>query len=182
MIYKTKEIMLKDGRKAFLRAPAVSDCAELVEYMKKSAAETDFLTRYPDEITQTEEDEREFIMSVLSSGRKLMIVCTVDNEIAGNCQIVIGGHEKNKHRATVMIALLRKFWGRGIGSAMLEELETEARKHSVTQLELSYMDGNERALALYRKMGFCTVSRLPRAYKFRDGSYHDEICMIKTLD
>ena len=181
MIYESKEITLKDGRHALLRAPSEADSAEMVEYMKKTAAETEFLSRYPDEVMQTAESEREYLRSSLASEKSMMMVCEIGGEMAGNCQFVLGRHEKMRHRATVMIALLRKFWGLGIGGIMFAELEAEAKKHGASQLELTVVEGNERAIALYRKMGFDVVGRMPRGFVFRDGTTHDEIYMVKII-
>ena len=40
---------------------------------------------------------------------------------------------------------------------------------------------NERAGALYRKCGFTECGRQYRGMKFDDGTYHDEILMVKML-
>ena len=62
-----------------------------------------------------------------------------------------------------------------------DKLLAEAKKHGASQLELTVVDGNERALALYRKMGFDVVGRMPRGFVFRDGTTHDEIYMVKII-
>ena len=38
------------------------------------------------------------------------------------------------------------------------------------------------AQALYEKCGFVPTGRRSRALKFDDGTYHDEIIMVKYLD
>ncbi len=43
MIFKEKEIKLKDGGTALLRSPAVSDAEEMLQYLIKAAGETPFL-------------------------------------------------------------------------------------------------------------------------------------------
>ena len=37
------------------------------------------------------------------------------------------------------------------------------------------------AIALYRKCGFVETGRRVRALRFDDGSFHDELLMVKTL-
>ena len=59
----------------------------------------------------------------------MIFVCTVDGRIAGNCQISFTRRIKTRHRATLAIGILEKFWGLGIGTAMFTELER--RKMSV---------------------------------------------------
>ena len=40
---------------------------------------------------------------------------------------------------------------------------------------------NEGAIRLYRRLGFAEEARLPRAFKLADGSYYDEIMMVKWV-
>ena len=48
-------------------------------------------------------------------------------------------------------------------------------------VELIMVAENERAGALYRKCGFTECGRQYRGMKFDDGTYHDEILMVKML-
>ena len=49
------------------------------------------------------------------------------------------------------------------------------------QVELEVVDGNDRAKHLYEKMGFKEIGRVARSLKYDDGSYRDEICMVKIF-
>ena len=51
MRFPEKEILLKDGRKCILRPAGPDDAADMIEYMKVTAAETPWLLRYPDEVS-----------------------------------------------------------------------------------------------------------------------------------
>ena len=82
-----------------------------------------------------------------------MIICLVDGKHAGNCSMQFHDKIKVRHRGEVAIALLQEFWGMGIGTVMFEEMIRLAREYGASQLELGMVDGNERGLALYRKMG-----------------------------
>ena len=55
MIYRTQTITLKNGTVAILRAPAAGDGEALIELLKITTGETDFLSGYPEEITMTAE-------------------------------------------------------------------------------------------------------------------------------
>jgi GNAT superfamily N-acetyltransferase len=66
-----------------------------------------------------------------------MLVCLVDDRIAGNCMISFRTGMKDRHRAGVAIALLQDFWGLGIGTRMFEELIRIAEERGeVRQIEL----------------------------------------------
>ncbi len=73
----------------------------------------------------------------------------------------------------------QKFWGLGIGTALLRELIGEAERRGVRQTELDVVAENRRARRLYEKMGFRAVATLPAAIRFTDGSLHDEIHMMR---
>ena len=70
---------------------------------------------------------------------------------------------------------------RGIGTAMFEAMFEFARDLGLEQLELEYIEGNERGRTLYEKMGFETVAVIPNAYHLSDGSRRSEIRMMKRL-
>ncbi len=181
MIYETSEKLLKNGKTAIFRNPTEADAHEMVEYLRATAGETDFLIGYPEERTLTDEQEALFLKRSNESSKDLMIVCEVDGRIAGNCSIMFNSRIKTRHRASVGIALLKEFWGLGIGTLMFEELIRIARERGIMQMELEVVEGNERAIALYQKMGFRTVAEKPNAIRLKDGTLLKEFIMIKEL-
>ena len=181
MLYPTTTITLKNGRQATFRSPRKEDAAELLNYLRKTAEETDFVLRYPDEIAMTVEQEESFIERINQSENSYMILCLVDGRHAGNCSMQFHDKRKVRHRGEVAIALVKEFWGMGIGTFMFEEMIRIAQEQGKTQLELGMVDGNERGLALYRKMGFREYGRLPNAFHQKDGSMRDEILMVREL-
>ena len=65
---------------------------------------------------------------------------------------------------------------------MFREMEHIAKSWGdTTQLELEFVEGNARARGLYEKMGFRIVGVRPDAYRFKDGSLHNEYIMMKKL-
>ena len=69
----------------------------------------------------------------------MIFVCTVDGRIAGNCQISFTRRIKTRHRATLAIGILEKFWGLGIGTAMFTELERRTAFSSLSWIILRKM-------------------------------------------
>ena len=89
MIFPTKEITLKDGRKAVLRNPGEDDAAAMIEFLRTCAAETEFILRYPEECTMTEQQEAAFIERSNASPYDVMTVCETSGDIAGICSISV---------------------------------------------------------------------------------------------
>lgn len=181
MEFPPKKITLKDGRTAVLRSPQISDAQALVEYLVKTAGETDYVLAYPEERQMPVEREEEFLRQITASPNDLMILAEVDGEIAGNCHIYFNSKIKTAHRASVAIANLKKYWGLGIGTAMFHEMIAEAERRGIFQIELGYVEGNERARALYEKMGFVETGKLPNAFRMKDGTMHTEVHMVRTI-
>lgn len=181
MYYSEKTIELKNGKPALLRSPTPKDAAQMLEFLKTTAAETEFLLRYPEECETDISKEEMILANVLESDSNLMIACEINGEIAGNCQIAFSKRIKTRHRATIAIGIIQKYWNLGIGTAMFRELTAIAEKNGISILELSYIEGNERGKALYEKLGFVQVAELPDAIRLKDGSFRKDICMMKRL-
>ena len=181
MYFAPKEIILKDGRTAVLRSPLPADAAAGLALMKQTAGETPFLLRSPEECTLTLEEEERFLARFPEDPNSLMILCFVDGVLAGNCQLMRKTKLKNRHRASIGIALCREFWGLGIGTALFRELITQGEEWGLKQLELEVIEGNERGLALYRKMDFEITGAVPNAIRMPDGSFVREFYMVKPL-
>lgn len=182
MLYETKYVHLKNGKTCILRSPQLDDASEMVEFLKKIAKETDFLARTLEEREKlTVEDETMNLQLIREARDILMIICEMDGQIIGNSQLVFNTSFKTRHRATVMISLLQDYWGLGIGSILFEEMLNISKTQQIKQIELQVMEGNHRAIHLYRKYGFIEVGNVPNAYCMKDGSYQNELYMIKEL-
>ncbi|MBO5898769.1 MAG: GNAT family N-acetyltransferase [Clostridia bacterium] len=181
MQFEPKQIALKNGKIATLRAPRAEDAAALLSCVKQCFGETDFLSRYPDEFNLTAEQEATFIARTLASPTQLMIVCEVDGEIVGNTSFQATPLRKMAHRAQVAISICQSFWGLGIGTAMFAELIDAARAAGLSQLELEYVEGNDRGRTIYDKMGFRVYGERPNAIRLADGTMKSEILMVKQL-
>lgn len=179
MIFEDKPITLKDGRTAILKSPCVEDAEKLLNYIKTSCGDTEYLVRYPEEWNITVEQEEAWVNRLRSSPDTLGITCYINGEAAGNCEMGFRGGMKTSHRATIATAILKDYWNLGIGSAMFEELVTAAQNRGTEKLE--FAEGNDRARHLYEKFGFFVVSEKPNAFKLKDGTYLSEFYMQKYL-
>ncbi len=183
MVFEEMTFELKDGRQALLRSPCEDDAEELLKFVAKASGETDYLTRYPEEWGDfTVEDEKSVILKKRLDKNELMIVCFVDGKIAGNCQIFFQSRIKERHRASVGIAILKEYWSLGIGTKMFKELIQAAKmRDGVRQIELDFIEGNSRARCLYEKMGFRITGVKPDAIRMKDGTFVNEYMMMKRL-
>lgn len=185
MKIEEKHIKLKDGRDAVLRTPTPDDAETILEFLGRVSIETDFLLRGEGDALMSLDDERKFLERNLTSETGLMISCFVKDgdklEYAGNCGLNFNTRKKIAHRASIGISVYKKFWGLGIGTALMNEMESIARERGVLQLELEFVEGNSRARALYEKCGFRIAGIHPDAFLMPDGSLKNEYLMMKKL-
>lgn len=183
MIIQPFEFQLKDGRKALIRSPKDEDIQGVLDYLRISAGETEFILRYPEECGKyTPEGEKALFDRVNASDHEAMLVCLVEGKVAGNCQIMWSTGMKTRHRASVAIALLKAYWGQGIGTRLFREMIRIAEANEqILQMELDFVEGNARARALYEKMGFRITGVRPNAIRLKDGTLLNEYSMVREI-
>lgn len=183
MIFEEKNITLKNGKSAILKTPEIEDAETLLDNIKLTASQTDFFSRSPEDWAGfTADDEKNWICNVRESQNTLVISCFVNGKAVGSCDITFKNGSKTSHRATVGIAIQKKYWNIGIGSAMFNELINAAKNHEGTEyIDLEFVEGNFRAKTLYEKFGFQIKSVKPNFFKLKDGTYQNLVYMQKYL-
>ena len=157
-----------------------ADARAFLELSNTLDAESDFRLLEPGERRTTVQEEREIIRRVQESAKDAILVAEVEGRLVGYVAALGGKHRRNQHVAVVVISVLERYWGQGIGTQLLEALEVRAREQAVHRLELTVMVHNDRAIGLYQKMGFEVEGRRRDALRLGD-RYVDEFCMAKRI-
>ena len=178
-----QKIILKNGAEALLRNGTAADGAAVYENFNLAHAETDFLLAYPDENSFDAEQEARFLEEKTNSPDEILLLALIDGTVAGTASIIAVGHkDKVKHRAEFGISVLKRYWGLGVGKALGEACIECAKDAGYEQVELSVVADNERAFALYQKLGFTEYGRNPRGFKSRISGYQTLINMLLQLE
>lgn len=182
MNYSGKTVRLEDGADCILKSPVPEDAKDLLAYLRQTSEETYFMIRYPEEVTKTPAQETEFLKAQLESRHAMMISARIEGELAGNLGInAVADQKKLRHRATLGIAVKKKFWRRGIGNILIGEAIAAAGEMGFLQMELGVYEDNVNAIRLYEKFGFERWGRVKNAFRLKDGTFRDEILMGKIL-
>ena len=177
-----KEITLKDGRSCVLRGATEDDAAEVLRVFILTHGQTDNLLSYPDEITFGIEEEAAFLKKRAESPGETEIVAFVDGRAAGTAGIDrVGKCRKVRHRASFGIGVDSEYWGLGIGRALTLACTECAKEAGYLQLELEVVASNERAVGLYRSLGFEEYGRNPLGFLPRSGEMQELIMMRLEL-
>jgi ribosomal protein S18 acetylase RimI-like enzyme len=100
---------------------------------------------------------REALLGILREpafGRVWLI--SIDEEVAGYVVLTFGYSLEFLGRDAFIdeLFLHERFRGRGIGTAIMEQVENEAHTFDIRSLHLEVVRANQNALRLYRKLGF----------------------------
>mgnify|MGYP004688263029 CR=1 FL=1 len=182
MIVQKGTATLKNGIAAELRSPDKRDAEQMLSYLHQTSEETHFMVRYPEECTTDVSQEILYLETLLTHPRNFMVAAFIDGELVGNCGVnEISDRFKMRHRASLGISIKKKAWGLGIGTLLMEKALKQAKENGFTQVELGVFADNDRARHLYRKLGFTEIGCIPKAFLLKDGTYRDEIQMVKFL-
>lgn len=183
MIFNEKQILLKNGEVCVLRSPKDTDAENLLEYLKKTAFETNFMLRYPEEVIMTIEEEKSYINSIRENPRNIMICAFISDKLVGSTGLnSIGERFKISHRAVFGIAVLKEAWHLGIGKALITEMLQIAKEVGFEQVELEVASINHNAIKLYEQLGFTKYGTRDNGFKFKDGTYCAEHLMLKKIN
>jgi len=109
-----------------------------------------------------------------------MYVVEDDRKLVGFLSAKRGHTNRIKHRAYIVIGIIKSYTGKGIGRRLFNELDNWTTDNGVTRLELTVMKHNERAISLYKKMGY-KVEGVREKSVVIDGDYIDEYYMAKII-
>jgi len=127
----------------------IQDVDWIVEVENDSEAAKYLISVYP----LTEHEIKETVKKLLEDDKGKFIVAELDDEPAG-CVSVGPSSGRSRHIGWLGIYVRRKHWGKGVGSALMEEAIKLAKQLGCRKLMLGTTEGNERAIRLYKKFGF----------------------------
>ncbi|MGG3452460.1 GNAT family N-acetyltransferase [Paenibacillus timonensis] len=142
--------------------------------------ETKFMLYEPGERTTTVELQRDRIQAILADGRSTILVAEEIGELIGYLAIFGGNANKTKHIGHIVIGIIEAYTGSGLGTSLFHAAEKWREESELTKFELTVMVPNERAAALYKKMGF-EIEGVKRNSIRMDGMYVDEYYMGKIF-
>jgi len=160
-----------------IREVEVKDAKALIAHSNLVAQETNFLAREVGELDISVEDEEKLIKRWKASPNTNFLVCEIDDEIVASC--IISGRQGRKrlaHVVTLGISVNKEYWGNGIATKMMKAQFDFCRHNNIKKVNLEVMVNNDKAKALYEKLGF-EVEGIERMAICIDGEYIDNYYM-----
>lgn len=167
---------IRNERHCLIRLATQNDAKSLVSVRLQIDQETDYLDREPGEGILDEKSFRQLIEHDSSTTNRLFLVAEVDGKLVGFARCEGSSLARKSHTVEFGVGILQTYWGLSLGSAILRYILDWARTSRIHKINLSVMETNEKAIALYERYGFKVEGRL-RDDKLIDGQYFDTILM-----
>ena len=143
--------------------------------------ESRFMMVEPGEREQSVDKQVNRITTSLEKRNNNIFVAEDGDVLAGYIEAEGGGYRRNSHKIHIVIGILSEYSGKGIGTKLFEHLERWAKDEGFHRFELTVMKHNERAISLYKKMGFLIEGEI-RDSLLIEGEFIDEFLMSKILN
>lgn len=170
------------GGDVTIRDAELSDAAAMLACTRANIVESNVLLMELSEFNFTIEQEEEWISNLRAADNTFIMVAEQNGEIIGLLDFRATAFRRERHRGSFGIALRSEFRGLGIGSHMIQIMLNWAERHpELEKIELSALSINERAIELYKRLGFIELAHSPKHYKLADGSYADNVIMYRFV-
>jgi len=118
----------------------------------------------------------------VASGDTVLLAARLGGRIVGTVQLGLDTPPNQPHRADLKKMLVhRSARRRGIGAALMAQVEEEARRRGRWLLVLDTVPG-ENGYRLYRRAGWTEIGSIPDYAMFPDGRFCDTAIFWKRLD
>jgi len=122
--------------------------------LQKSVDQSGFMLFEPGERQWTVEQQQQSINRILSEENSIIFVAEENQQLAG---FIVGlGSQliRNKHSAYLVLGVHEDFRGKGVATQLFQQIFNWAKERGITRLGLTVIKTNEKAIRLYKKMGF----------------------------
>lgn len=172
-----KEYSLKNGSLLIIREARSEDAQAMIDYMKKLATESDFLTFGAGELAITVEDEAKVIRSKEEAENQLMLCACIEGELVGGLTFTSATRPRVRHTGEFGVSVLREYWGLGIATELLNYLLQWAKEGQIIRkINLRVRSDHHLAIKLYQKFGF-TPEGLETRGLCIEGKFYDFVHM-----
>lgn len=158
------------------------DAVQMIELQMRLAGETDFLMRELDEVEIDAEKQRDAIRKSVSDVSSFLFGVYIKGKLVGYLTGERGHFSRNRHVARFNIGILKKYWGQGASSTIMDAFIKWSQKVNIARIEIEVVEDNERALAFCNKYGFKIEGRKEADHYVKEGIYMNTYILSKIID
>lgn len=175
--------VFKDNVEYIIRNVQLEDAEILLEIGRSVISEGKYFIVVSEEVEKTPlHEEKERIQSLLDNIKETLIVAEVNGVVVGSIEFRSQTRKRLSHTGSVSMSISKNYRGMGIGKALLKALLEWAEENPlIEKVSLGVFSSNQRAISLYKQMGFLEEGRLIKEYKLNQGEYIDDVLMYKFV-
>jgi len=121
------------------------------------------------------EDTRAFVLGMIEKSNP-QFVALADGKVVGWCDISRHTFPSHAHTGRLGMGIIPAYRGQGLGRRLIGATLQAARNVGIERVELSVHADNDKAIALYEKVGFVREGFARKSVRI-DGRYLDAIYM-----
>ncbi len=176
--YKPKIFKSKSGIEIAIRSPTKQDAAEVLQLAKNVIVEEIYQLTTAAEFNMTVDAEEKWIESHKANPNHIILIAEINSKIIGMLDFANGCRQRIAHTGEFGMSVELSVRNQGIGSLLMQALiEWAGENKTIERIGLSVHSNNERAIALYKKMGFKVEGVRKRDLKYGDDQYVDTVVM-----
>ncbi|CCF12519.1 acetyltransferase family protein [Brevibacillus laterosporus GI-9] len=176
MIINKQEFDVK-GLSYTIRSATETDAKALSKLRLQIDGETENLDREKGEAFIDPLGFEQLIKADTENKRNLFLVVVVHDQIVGFSRCEGNQLKRFSHKIEFGVCVLKEFWGFGIGKNLLKESIAWADSNDIKKITLNVLETNDKAITLYRKLGFEIEGILKKDKILSDGKYYNTIIM-----
>ncbi len=165
-----------------IRSAAVADAKDLSEVRLQIDGETENLDREKGEAFIDIPGFEQIIQTDTANPRNLFLVAEAGERIVGFSRCEGNPLKRFAHKVEFGVCVLKDFWGYGIGKNLLTESIAWADSTGITKVSLNVLETNDKAIALYKKLGFEIEGVLKNDKLLSDGKYYNTLMMGRFIE
>lgn len=165
-----------------IRTAKAADASRILQIQKEVVAEEVFLTTTSKELDKTVAQQRDWIKNILRNDRETMLVAEVSKKIVGWIVFLSSNRIRLSHTGSIGMMIEKNYRNMGIGTLLIKGMLDWAKLNPlIEKVSLGVFSTNERAIALYKKMGFIEEGRKIKQFKIDHDEYVDDVLMYKLV-
>ncbi|MBO4211357.1 MAG: GNAT family N-acetyltransferase [Oscillospiraceae bacterium] len=157
-----------------------SDAAQILKYTKIIGSESDFLSYGAEGLPVTLEQETRFLHSIQADPYNRFFLALDGEQLIGCSNLSGSNRPRFSHRRELGISVLRDYWGKGVGTGLMEQMIQYAKGTGVELITLSVRADNLRAKSLYRRFGFVLCGTWPSYIKVGSRSFDVDMMAMRV--
>ncbi|MGD8191195.1 N-acetyltransferase family protein [Brevibacillus ginsengisoli] len=176
MIIQQQELCV-NGLTYTIRSAIEKDAKELSALRLQIDGETENLDREKGEAFIDPSGFEHLIQIDTLNQRNLFLVAVVQDRIVGFSRCEGNLLKRFSHKVEFGVCVLQEYWGYGIGKNLLNESIAWADANGIKKMTLNVLETNEKAIQLYKKLGFEIEGVLKKDKILSDGQYYNTVVM-----